>query len=86
MNTLCQIRQPACFCSSPTAHYTSSARDLGTHLSCLSCISVARWLGFKNANVMLYVKALGFPVMPPTEEMDATQLINVETQNRGSTG
>lgn len=53
-------------------------------LACLSCVSAAYWLLLKNANVMHYVKALGFPLMPPTEEMDPAQLINLETQSTGS--
>lgn len=58
----------------------------GAYLSCLSCISVAHWLCFKNANVMHYVRAFAFPLMPRTEEMDATRLIDQETQNTGSIG
>lgn len=63
---------------------TLALLTIAAYLLCLSCVSVAYWLRLKNANVMYYIKALGFPLMPPTEEMDPAQLINLETQSTGS--
>lgn len=84
---LTTVRKPI-YPNSFSAHnLRKSPHSVHISPACLPGISAAYWLCFKNANVIMhYARALGFPLMPRTEEMDATRLIDQETQNTGSSG
>ncbi len=76
---------PSSFFFLPAAHYNQKAEPL-QHFPCLSCISPAHRLHFKNATAVWCVRALAFTWMPQTEETDAAPLIDPEAHNTGSIG